>query len=68
MSAFLGSGEVVICRKCFRKSLHAEVGQSGTEEYRGQLSLADQLLIKLCAGTVQKLDLIHELFLLLRHR
>ena len=49
-----------------QESLHAKVGQSRSEEYRGQLSLAHQLLIELRAGAVQKLDVIHELFFLTR--
>ena len=37
MSAFRGSGVVVIFKKCCRKCLHAEVCQGGTEEYRRQI-------------------------------
>ena len=48
-------------QEMLQESLHTEVRQCGTEEYRGELSLADQLLIELCRRTIQQLDLIHQL-------
>ena len=59
LSDFLGSGEVVILRKCCKKGLHTEVGQSRSEKYRREFSFADQLLIKFCTCTVQKLNLFY---------
>ena len=47
-----------------QKSLHTKVGERRSEEYRGELSLADKLLVKLCTCAVEQLDLIHELFFL----
>ena len=47
-----------------QESLHTKVGERRSEEYRGELSLADKLLVKLCTCAVEQLDLIHELFFL----
>ena len=47
-----------------QESLHTKVGERRSEEYRGKLSLADKLLVKLCTCAVEQLDLIHELFFL----
>ena len=47
-----------------QKSLHTKVGERRSEEYRGELSLADKLLVKLCTCAVEQLDLIHKLFFL----
>ena len=47
-----------------QESLHTKVGERRSEEYRGELSLADKLLVKLCTCAVEQLDLIHKLFFL----
>lgn len=65
-SALRGSGEVVICRKCFRKVSTPKLVRADPKNTGGQLSLAYQLLIKLRAGAVQQLDVVHQLFLLTR--
>ena len=49
-SVFLGSGEVVIFQEMLQESLDTEVCECGSEEYRGKLSGADKLLIKLIAA------------------
>ena len=49
-----------------KESLHTEVCKRGTEEYRCHISLAYLFLVKFHTCSVQKLDLIHELFLLIR--
>ena len=40
-----------------QEDLHTKVGQGRTEEDWSQLSFVYQLLIELCAGTIQKLNL-----------
>ena len=45
----------------FQEDLHTEVGQCRSEKYRRKFSLADQLLVKFCTCSVQKLDLFEKL-------
>ena len=52
-------------QEMLQENLDTEVRQCGTEEYRGELSFADQLLIELCRRTIEQLDLIHQLCLIL---
>ena len=49
-----------------KEGLHTKVCKSRTKKYRCHVSLAHLFLVKLYSSTVQKLDLIHELFSLTR--
>ena len=48
-------------QEMFQEDLHTEVGQCRSEKYRRKFSLADQLLVKFCTCSVQKLDLFEKL-------
>ena len=52
-------------QEMLQENLHTEVRQCGTKEYRGELALAHKLLIELCGRTVEQLDLIEQLCLVL---
>lgn len=49
-----------------QEDLHTEICERRAKKYRGKLSLAHKLLVKLRAGPVQKLNLLHQLILLVR--
>ena len=48
-------------QEMLQENLHSEVCQGRTEKYRGEFSFADQLLVKFCTCTVQKLDFFKQL-------
>ena len=67
-SAFLGSGEVVIFRKCFRKVSTPKFVSAEPKNTGESSPLLTSSMIKLCRRTIQQLDLIHQLACILRHR
>src|SRR5699024_2547606 len=55
-----GQGGGSHAEKLLQKGLHAEVGEGGAEEHRGQLAVAHTAEVKVAAGPVQQLNLVHQ--------
>ena len=59
-----GKGSGGHTQEFLQKGLHTEVGQRRAKKDWGQLSMAHPLQIKVAGGTVQQLDLVHQLAVL----
>ena len=66
VSRLPGQGGGGHAQKFLQEGLHAEVGEGGAEEHRGQLAVAHPVQVEVAGGPVQQLDLPHELLPLVR--
>ena len=56
-----GQGRQCHPQEVLQEGLHTEVGEGRAEEHRRQITVVDALLIEVVGGTVQKLQILHEL-------
>ena len=61
VSCLPGQGRGGHAQKLLQEGLHAEVGEGGAEEHRGQLAVAHPVQIKVAGGAVQQVDFVHQL-------